>query len=121
MIELRSQLMNGARQAGDLVKSLGVSRAALKKAYEREADKVLRFGRARRTQYAARRILTGLNTDEFMETRMKGGLPRANAVKYVVDKHDVNMLSRVCAIDRATLTSLMMYCCNCSIAIGLGF
>ena len=35
------------------------------KAYEREADQVLRFGRARKTQYAARRILEGLETDEF--------------------------------------------------------
>lgn len=52
---------------------------------------------------------TGLNTDEIMELRMRAGLPRANAVKHVIDKHDVNMLSCVCAIDRATLTSLMGY------------
>ena len=52
---------------------------------------------------------TGLNTDEIMELRMRAGLPRANAVKYVHDKHAVNMLSCVCAIDRATLTSLMNY------------
>ncbi len=52
---------------------------------------------------------TGLNTDEFMEVRMRGGLPRANAAKYVMDKHDVNVISCVCAIDRATLSSLMQY------------
>jgi Fe-S oxidoreductase len=52
---------------------------------------------------------TGLNTDEIMELRMRAGLPRANAVKYVKEKNDVNMLSCVCAIDRATLTSLMDY------------
>jgi len=52
---------------------------------------------------------TGLNTDEIMELRMRAGLPRANAVKYVQDKHLVNMLACVCAIDRATLTSLMNY------------
>lgn len=52
---------------------------------------------------------TGLNTDEIMELRMRAGLPRANAVKHVKDKHDVNMLGCVCAIDRATLTSLMNY------------
>ncbi|MCX5869302.1 MAG: (Fe-S)-binding protein [Deltaproteobacteria bacterium] len=52
---------------------------------------------------------TGLNTDEIMELRMRAGLPRANAVKHVIDKHDVNTLSCVCAIDRATLTSLMDY------------
>ncbi len=52
---------------------------------------------------------TGLNTDEIMELRMRAGFPRANAVKYVHEKHGVNMLSCVCAIDRATLTSLMNY------------
>jgi Fe-S oxidoreductase len=52
---------------------------------------------------------SGLNTDEFMETRMRGGLPRANAVQYVHEKHDVNMLSCICAIDRAVLTASMNY------------
>jgi len=52
---------------------------------------------------------TGLNTGEIMELRMRAGLPRANAVKYVKDKYDVNMLSCVCAIDRATLSVLMDY------------
>jgi Fe-S oxidoreductase len=51
----------------------------------------------------------GLNNDEFMEMRMRGGLPRANAVKYVHDKHGVNMLACICAIDRATLPPLMKY------------
>ncbi|ACV67538.1 sulfate reduction electron transfer complex DsrMKJOP subunit DsrK [Desulfohalobium retbaense] len=51
----------------------------------------------------------GLNTDEFMEMRMRGGMPRANAVQHVHDKYGVNMLSCVCAIDRATLPPLMEY------------
>ncbi|MEW6428647.1 MAG: sulfate reduction electron transfer complex DsrMKJOP subunit DsrK [Thermodesulfobacteriota bacterium] len=52
---------------------------------------------------------TGLNTSEIMDLRMRGGLPRANAVRYVADRHGVNMLGCVCAIDRATLTALMQY------------
>ena len=52
---------------------------------------------------------TALNTDEIMELRMRSGLARANAVRYVADKHAVNMLACVCAIDRATLTTLMNY------------
>jgi Fe-S oxidoreductase len=52
---------------------------------------------------------SGIGTDENMEMRMRGGLPRANAVKYVKDKHGVNMLSCVCAIDKATLPPLMEY------------
>jgi Fe-S oxidoreductase len=52
---------------------------------------------------------SGLNNDEFMEMRMRGGLPRANAVRYVHDKFGVNALSCICAIDRAALTALMDY------------
>lgn len=52
---------------------------------------------------------SGLNTDEIMEIRMRGGLPRGNALKYVQDKHDVNLMSCVCAIDRATLVPLANY------------
>ena len=52
---------------------------------------------------------TGLNTDEYMDMRMRGGLPRASAVKHVHEKHGVDLLSCVCAIDRATLPPLMEY------------
>ena len=52
---------------------------------------------------------TGLNTGEIMDIRMRGALPRANAVKYVKEKHGVNTLACVCAIDRATLTSMNEY------------
>ena len=52
---------------------------------------------------------TGLNASENMELRMKGGFPRANAVKYVHEHHGVNMLGNVCAIDRASLKALMDY------------
>ncbi len=52
---------------------------------------------------------TALNTDEIMELRMRSGLPRANAVKHVYDQHAINTLACVCAIDRATLSTLMSY------------
>jgi Fe-S oxidoreductase len=52
---------------------------------------------------------SGLNAGEDMELRMAGGLPRANAVKHVHDRHGVNMLACVCAIDRAVLPDLMSY------------
>jgi len=51
----------------------------------------------------------GLNAGEDMELRMRGGLPRANAVKYVHERKGANMLACICAIDRAALTSLMDY------------
>jgi hypothetical protein len=40
---------------------------------------------------------------------MRGGFPRANAVRYVHEKHGVNMLACICAIDRAVLGPLMNY------------
>jgi Fe-S oxidoreductase len=52
---------------------------------------------------------SGLNAGEDMELRMRGGLPRANAVKHVHDQYGVNMLSCICAIDRAVFPTLMEY------------
>jgi Fe-S oxidoreductase len=51
----------------------------------------------------------GLGNDENIEMRMRGGMPRAMAVKHVKEKHGVNRIACMCAIDRATLTSLMEY------------
>jgi Fe-S oxidoreductase len=51
----------------------------------------------------------GLNAGEDMELRLTGGLPRANAVKYVHEKFGVNMLACICAIDRAAFPALMEY------------
>ena len=51
----------------------------------------------------------GLGTDENLEMRMRGGFPRANAVKYVHDKYGVNLLTCICAIDKATLPTLLEY------------
>ena len=70
MLELQAHLLNGARPAGELVGALGVSRATLMNAYRREANQLLRLGRARATQYAARHIATGLTTDEFPAFRV---------------------------------------------------
>ena len=52
---------------------------------------------------------SGLNASEDMDLRMKGGFPRANAVKFVHDHYGVNMLANICAIDRASLPPLMDY------------
>ncbi len=52
---------------------------------------------------------SGLGTDENLEMRLRGGLPRANAVKYVRDRFGVNLLACICAIDKATLPPLLEY------------
>jgi Fe-S oxidoreductase len=51
----------------------------------------------------------GLGNDENLEMRLRGGFPRANAVKYVKEKYGVNVLTCVCAIDKATLPTLLEY------------
>jgi Fe-S oxidoreductase len=48
----------------------------------------------------------GLGTDENMEMRLRGGMPRGNAVRHVREKHGVNQLAAMCAIDRATLSTV---------------
>jgi len=50
---------------------------------------------------------SGIGTDENLEMRLRGGFPRANAVKYVREKYGVNLLTCMCAIDKATLPTLM--------------
>ncbi len=52
---------------------------------------------------------SGLNTEEIMELRMRGALPRGNALRYVQKKHGVDTLACICAIDRATLPPLADY------------
>jgi Fe-S oxidoreductase len=52
---------------------------------------------------------SGLNAGENMELRLRGGFPRANAVKHVHEKFGVNMIGCVCAIDRAALPTSLNY------------
>jgi len=51
----------------------------------------------------------GIGTDENLEARLRGGLPRAQAVRRVRERHGVNMLACICAIDKATLPTLMNF------------
>jgi Fe-S oxidoreductase len=52
---------------------------------------------------------SGINANENMELRMQGGFPRANAVRFVHEKYGVNHLGCICALDRATLPTLLQY------------
>ena len=51
----------------------------------------------------------GLGADENIEMRLRGGFPRANAVKYVKEKHGVNFVATMCAIDKAAFPTLFEY------------
>lgn len=51
----------------------------------------------------------GIGTDENLEMRLRGGLPRANAVKYVHETHGVNIVTCMCAIDKANIPTVLKY------------
>jgi Fe-S oxidoreductase len=50
---------------------------------------------------------SGLGTEENLEMRLRGGMPRASAVRHVKERHGVNLLTCMCAIDKATLPTLL--------------
>jgi len=51
----------------------------------------------------------GLLTDDLMELRVKGALPRMEALKHVVDDHGVNFMATICAICKAQFTKVLPY------------
>ncbi len=51
----------------------------------------------------------GLLTDDLMELRVKGALPRMEALKEVVDNHGVTHLAAICAICKSQFTKVMPY------------
>lgn len=51
----------------------------------------------------------GLLTDDLMEVRVKGALPRMEALKAVVDEHGVNFMATICAICKAQFSKVLPY------------
>jgi Fe-S oxidoreductase len=51
----------------------------------------------------------GLLTDELMELRVKGVLPRMEALKHVVDNHGVTHMATICAICKSQFTKVIPY------------
>ena len=49
----------------------------------------------------------GLLTDDLMEIRVKGALPRMEALKGVVDRHGVNFMATICAICKAQFSKVL--------------
>ena len=48
----------------------------------------------------------GLLTDDLIELRVKGALPRMQALKQVRDDHGVNFMAMICAICKAQFTKV---------------
>jgi Fe-S oxidoreductase len=48
----------------------------------------------------------GLLTDELMDIRVRGALPRMEALKYVMDNYGVNFFALICAICKAQFTAI---------------
>lgn len=51
----------------------------------------------------------GLLTDDLMELRVKGAMPRMQALKQVIDHHDVNTLVAICAICKTQFAKALPY------------
>jgi Fe-S oxidoreductase len=51
----------------------------------------------------------GLLTDDLMEVRVKGALPRMESLKNVVDGHGVNFMATICAICKAQFSKVLPY------------
>ncbi|BAP54915.1 electron transport protein DsrK [Thioploca ingrica] len=51
----------------------------------------------------------GLLTDDLMELRVKGALPRMEALKYVVDNHGVTHMAAICAICKSQFTKVLPF------------
>jgi Fe-S oxidoreductase len=51
----------------------------------------------------------GILTDELMDIRIKGAMPRMQAYKSVKDSHGVNFMALICAICKAQFTKVFPY------------
>jgi Fe-S oxidoreductase len=51
----------------------------------------------------------GLLTDELIDVRVKGALPRMEALRAVADAHGVNFMATICAICKAQFTKVLPY------------
>jgi Fe-S oxidoreductase len=51
----------------------------------------------------------GLLTDDLMELRIKGAMPRMQALKHVADEHGVNTLAAICAICKSQFTKALPF------------
>jgi Fe-S oxidoreductase len=51
----------------------------------------------------------GLLTDDLMELRVKGGLPRMTALKEVTEEHGVTHMAAICAICKSQFTKILPY------------
>jgi len=51
----------------------------------------------------------GILTDDLMELRVKGALPRMEALQKVADEHGVNFMACICAICKAQFSKVLPY------------
>jgi len=51
----------------------------------------------------------GLLTDDLMEVRVKGAMPRMQALSHVIEEHGVTNMAAICAICKAQFTKVLPY------------
>lgn len=93
---------NPARAMGLFEEPRQLIRAACRRFHEMPADTI-------RERTLCCGSGAGLGADENIETRLRGGYPRARAVKQVRDQYGVNLLACICAIDKAAFPTLLDY------------
>jgi len=93
---------NPARSMGLLEEPRAVLRSVCREFYEMPEDTI-------RERTLCCGGGAGLGADENMEVRLRAGMGRGKAVAHVRDTHAVNTLVTICAIDRATLTTVCDY------------
>jgi Fe-S oxidoreductase len=93
---------NPARSMGLLEEPRAVLRSVCREFYEMPEDTI-------RERTLCCGGGAGLGADENMQVRLRAGMGRGKAVAHVRDEHAVNTLVTICAIDRATLTTVCDY------------
>jgi len=93
---------NPARSMGLLEEPRAILRAACNHVFEMPAQTI-------REQTFCCGSGAGLGSDENLEMRLRGAFPRANAVQHVRDRHGVNFVAAICAIDKAVLPTAFEY------------
>jgi Fe-S oxidoreductase len=51
----------------------------------------------------------GLLTDDLMEVRVKGAVPRMEALKNVIEEHGVTNMAAICAICKSQFTKVLPF------------
>jgi aspartokinase len=91
-----------------IVQKYGGSSVADAESIKRVAKRIVDTRRAGHDVVVAVSAM-GDTTDELLDLRVKGALPRMEALRRVADEHGVNFMATICAICKAQFTKVLPY------------